>query len=589
MVTCKYIYWVGSENYTLIDFHCPFEAVEGDELCYWHQAKDGKKPSQEQLDELKKIDFDFVGIYLKRAELKNVSLDGVKLPLANFTEAKLNEISLECAELSNSKFEDADLTEANLQRSKLESVDFEGAILRFANLTGATLTKANLTCANLNHSKVSNADLSYATMEGIKLIEMTLSGSKLDNVVLINEWLDHVDLKDADLSYSTLCGTQFNKCNLQNANLSHTDLRGAELLEVNLQNSDLSDSLLQGANLSLSNLRGSDLSRSNLQGTFLGLTLFNSDSCLNNVSLAYSNIHRSYIDESRTLRDCVFFENGVMDMKEINEFVADNLAKKLILDAEAIRKSDFKLFHDFEMKGLLRYPGSFPDNSVIFYDDLTDSPIKKRIDNIVFKNTILGKSRELENFVPTFYVSRKYLYRGNKKDLYNVSHEVYNKLYNFYSSSGDTLRARQVHYRRGEVYRKLLLARGGYKNKLRALAFDGFILKTLAGYGDKIWNPIKWSFFIIGSFSILFWLTNGVSIEERSIHWYDYLYLSVTAFTGLGFSNVQPNISELVTFIFPLVGTMTISIPQILVMAESVLGFTMVSLIIFVITYQISR
>jgi len=58
--------------------------------------------------------------------------------------------------------------------------------------------------------------------------------------------------------------------------------------------------------------------------------------------------------------------------------------------------------------------------------------------------------------------------------------------------------------------------------------------------------------------------------------WLDYLYHSITTFTSLGYSNIQPNLA---------VGPW----PQILVAAESVLGILLMALIIFVVTYQVSR
>ncbi|MBA1342411.1 MAG: hypothetical protein C5S52_02305 [ANME-2 cluster archaeon] len=120
----------------------------------------------------------------------------------------------------------------------------------------------------------------------------------------------------------------------------------------------------------------------------------------------------------------------------------------------------------------------------------------------------------------------------------------------------------------------------------------------MTGYGDRIGRPISVSGLIIGLFAFLFWLSdgivknvngtvmrvndtsndtvmyiNGTQVAPDRI---DYIYHSITTFTSLGYSNTQPNLAA---------G----HLPQILVAAESGLGVLMMALIIFVVTYQVSR
>ncbi len=76
-------------------------------------------------------------------------------------------------------------------------------------------------------------------------------------------------------------------------------------------------------------------------------------------------------------------------------------------------------------------------------------------------------------------------------------------------------------------------------------------------------------------FAFCFWKINGIIVQGREVKLIDYLYFSLTTFTGYSFPNIQPDIS--------------IPLMQPLVMGETVFGLMMVSLIIFVITYQISR
>jgi hypothetical protein len=172
------------------------------------------------------------------------------------------------------------------------------------------------------------------------------------------------------------------------------------------------------------------------------------------------------------------------------------------------------------------------------------------------------------------------IHREKKYELYQQSLEVYNKLYHFYSAEGMDFRAKHAHYRRAEVKRKLLLVKHDSLFTRKALpdtfkaVFDGLILKTLTGYGESLKRPVLISGFWIFAFAGLFKLVNGIEVTGRSIKLIDYLYLSLTTFTGLGFSNIQPNI--------------TVPCMQYLVMAESIFGVTMLALIIFVVTYQIS-
>ena len=56
----------------------------------------------------------------------------------------------------------------------------------------------------------------------------------------------------------------------------------------------------------------------------------------------------------------------------------------------------------------------------------------------------------------------------------------------------------------------------------------------------------------------------------------DYIYHSIITFTSLGYSNIQPNLA---------VG----HIPQVLAAVESILGALMMALLIFTITYRVSR
>ncbi|MCC4768499.1 hypothetical protein FXW07_18315 [Methanosarcina sp. DH1] len=455
-----------------------------------------------------------------------------------------------------------------------------------------------------------------------------LRGKQIFGVYLKKSVIVQGDLREAGLQWSNFEGALLIMCDLQKSNFLNSNLRGADLSGANLGRAMLEDADLQGAILSQTKLQnadlrganlhaaylgdsilnGTDLTGANLQDAYLEGSYFDSNSCLYNTNLIRANLYHSYIDQTKTFRNAKIFETYQLYEREINEFIADNLYNKKLLDVSQITHNglrspygnkennfdelinygnsfDDDLFNSLLSAGLIRYGSSYSDK-FIFYEDLIEwlenkenykkisnfSDIKSKIDNL-----------DLENCYKNFSSSKKESY-------YERAYEVYNKLYNFHSANGNYLLKKHIHYRIGETYRKLLLANGSLRNKLRAIFFDWLILKILTGYGERILNPVIISLLIIGLFTGFFYLTNGIIVTGRDTHWYDYIYMSLTTFTSLGFSNVQPNITSNTTYNSTLVGiAVSVPWPQILVMTESVLGVTMVALLIFIITYQISR
>ena len=197
--------------------------------------------------------------------------------------------------------------------------------------------------------------------------------------------------------------------------------------------------------------------------------------------------------------------------------------------------------------------------------------------NVLIEMNVLEKYFYYEGSVKE-HGPEEYLYEGSVKEHYGASYEVYNNLYYFYIQNGRLEEALDMHYRRCEVRRKLLREQG-WINCLRSWIYDFFILKLLTGYGVKISRPLMASAIIISIFAFLFRLTHGIVKNVNGTvapDFFDYVYHSVITFTSLGYSNIQPNLAA---------G----HVPQLLAAVESILGALMLALLIFTITYRVSR
>jgi uncharacterized protein YjbI with pentapeptide repeats len=99
----------------------------------------------------------------RRDLLRNMSLSGVFLPLANLRGADLRGVDFSEAQLTMGKFGGARLDGANFQDARLELTDlqgavFHGAILRNANVAGATVFDARFEQADLAGTEWWRAD-----------------------------------------------------------------------------------------------------------------------------------------------------------------------------------------------------------------------------------------------------------------------------------------------------------------------------------------------------------------------------------------------------------------------------------------------
>ena len=527
------------------EWECPLDALPGEEYCYWHKEVDGKEPTEEQLEELKEKEI--LNVYLKEAKLAGANLQG----------AHLLQTNLQKADLMRANLEESNLIGVNLKNAYLQMVN-----LKKSNLIDVNLQKSNVMSANLEESKLSFTNIKNACLFGVKLQKAYLIG-----------------------------------VNLQESNLMFANIRKTNTLEI----------ILQEANLMNANLQETNLMRGNLQGAYLHSARFDSKTNLDNSILIGANLYRSYFDEAKSFRNATVFQNE--GDKEINEIVGDfidgwfvwilermpqymvNIITKVlkkkpnrylhlkpyVLDVRTIEKNTSSVAKKLQGKDLIRYAPE--GHKIIFFDWQSGCAIKNPENGLRHKDN-LNRVEELTNLLlEDGRIQSEFLYEGSRANLYEASYEVYNNLYNFYIANGRLDQAAHVHYRRSEVHRKLRWVRGGWKNRARSI-FDLVILRTLTGYGDKIARPIGISVLVIGLFAALFWHFDGivknVNGTQVAPDWVDYIYHSITTFTSLGYSNIQPNLAA---------G----HLPQILVAAESGLGVLVMALIIFVVTYQVSR
>jgi len=525
MAKCKFKFRLVEE------WECPLEALPGEEYCYWHKEEEGKEPDNAKLRELKENEIREV--FLRKAKLSRKELQGAYLEYA--------------------KLQGADLSHAKLQEADLSSAKLQGADLSLAKLQGADLSHAKLQGASLFDAKLQGADLSLAKLQGADL--------------------SHANLQEASLFDAKLQGAELPFAKLQEANLQFTELQGAVLFQAKLQGADLSHANLEGANL-------------------IGVRA-DSETRLDEAILRYANLYHSYLDETKTLRNARFDSE-----KEINEIVADFIKKKnknlVVLDVKRIEWDNSEVVAKLLEEGLVRYVsvGERGERTVLVFFDRKRRRVVRipgNAENKIFQRLRKrgGNSEGESNYVEISELNdliereglEKYLYKGSVKELYGASYEVYNNLYYFYIQNGRLEEALRMHYRRCEVRRKLLREQG-WINCLRSWIYDFFILKLLTGYGVKISRPLIASLIIIPIFAFLFWLTNGIvkNVNGKMVapDSCDYVYHSVITFTSLGYSNIQPNLAA---------G----HVPQLLAAAESILGALMMALLIFTITYRVSR
>jgi len=624
MARCSYKTQVLDE-----EWGCPLDALPGEEYCYWHKEEDEKEPTEEQLEELKEKEIR--GVYLKETNLEEKNLQKVFLCGANLQEARLFKANLQKAKL----------TDANLQETKLVAAEFQEADLSSANLQKANMCYAKLWKADLSEAKLQKTDLYRANLP-----ETTLTWTKLQEARLFGANLQGADLVAANLRGANLSHAELQCANLYAARIdSKTDLDNTVFIGANLFHSYF-DETKSFRNARVFQNEKDDKEINEITGDCIGgwfIWIFERmPKCMVNIVtkilkkkpylFSWDNVPGIDSDKlSKYLKKChgiswveskefdksddgktirifkdenssaeitvdeaeenatlkisdgeihnltVKKENGKLNIyKKPNRYLH---TKPYVLDVRTIEKiegEESDVATGLQRKGLIRYTAD--GYKIIFFDRLYECVIKNP-ENAWHDRSLIRIKELTDMILKDGEIQPEFIYNGSRADIYEASYEVYNNLYNFYIANGRLDQAAHVHYRRGEVHRKLRWVRGGLMNRARSI-FDLVILRTLIGYGDRIAYPIIFSGITVAFFALLFGITNGIvkTVDGKHVALCccDYLYHSFTTFMGIGSSNIQLNLAA---------G----HLPQVLVAAESGLGVLMMALIIFVVTYQVSR
>ncbi len=112
-------------------------------------------------------------------------------PAVNWSNCRMEDLSVTRKDLSGARITNAKLRQANLFGSKLTGADLAytdlvKANLSYADLNGANLKGTNLTGADLAYANLSGADLSFADLSQAVLGGAVLNGAQLSSAV----WLD---------------------------------------------------------------------------------------------------------------------------------------------------------------------------------------------------------------------------------------------------------------------------------------------------------------------------------------------------------------------------------------------------------------
>jgi uncharacterized protein YjbI with pentapeptide repeats len=153
------------------------------------QGKTGNGGRIEALTDLYADHVPLVGVDVSNAYLQRIKLDGAELERADFSYADLRDSSLQ-----NIQFQNANLHYTNFRNANLQNADFSGDL-------GATMTDADMTNANIQSANFTRANLNNADFTNTNLHNTIFTGADLSNATLNNttDWQSIRDIKGANI------------------------------------------------------------------------------------------------------------------------------------------------------------------------------------------------------------------------------------------------------------------------------------------------------------------------------------------------------------------------------------------------------
>jgi uncharacterized protein YjbI with pentapeptide repeats len=151
--------------------------------------------------------------------------------------AKLHDLDLTGVSLPGVILQRADFSNSRFAKAVLAKADLSNCLLREADLSGANLDQADLSAADLFRSKAAGASFKQARLQSSLCQEADLTDAQLQVADL-----SEADLLMADLSGANLAGANLTSANLEAAVLKNTNLSLARLSGANLKDGDFADS-----------------------------------------------------------------------------------------------------------------------------------------------------------------------------------------------------------------------------------------------------------------------------------------------------------------------------------------------------------
>ncbi len=188
-----------------------------------HDRKRDKKYDEKQKQVMHVLDIsketrNLSHLNIKRIDLQNRFLVGIKIVNSRLIEAIFSESNLENSEIHITDLSYSKFRKTNLQNATFHDTCLHSADLSRANLNGAVIENCNLSGANLSRSQLKGATLCGTNLAGANLSNADLTEANLDGANLMNARLIRTNLKGANLSNSKIFGIAAWKVQLDGSN-----------------------------------------------------------------------------------------------------------------------------------------------------------------------------------------------------------------------------------------------------------------------------------------------------------------------------------------------------------------------------------